>query len=106
MARAPFSSARDKHCVRSGVTLAKDTNPWFSRCCHQGMPDWPEEFRVARSYGIGNVSSLAAISYGLLMLIGGDAELLYSFFWVVGGILGGYVALRVLPKGKISFVGR
>ncbi len=59
-----------------------------------------EEVRVVQEHKLGNISILAAISYGALMLVGGESELLYSVFWVIGGIAGGYLSLTFLPLLK------
>jgi len=61
----------------------------------------PEELIVARKNGLKNLSVLVALSYGLLMLAGGEAEFLHSIFWSIGAISTGYVVLLSLPKGKL-----
>ena len=60
----------------------------------------PEEIRVAQKARIRNITVLTSLSYGLLMLMGGEIEFTYSLFWLLGGIIGGSSTLTWLPNVK------
>ena len=60
----------------------------------------PEEIRVAQKARIRNITVLASLSYGLLMLMGGEIEFTYSLFWLLGGIIGGSSTLTWIPNVK------
>ena len=54
----------------------------------------PEEYRKVQHLKLLNVTVLAALSYGVLMILGAEGGGVEYLFWIVGAITGGRIFLE------------
>ena len=54
-----------------------------------------EELRLANRYRFLNVTLLASLSFGGLMLAGGSADRLSYMFWIIGAVVTGWSILKL-----------